>query len=50
VSRLERKKVTLTKKLLEAADHTEQTRLGGELAGVQRELTEAEEKWLTLLG
>lgn len=49
VSRLERRKVTLTKRLLETADHSEQTRLGSELAGVQRELSEAEEYWLTLL-
>jgi ATP-binding cassette subfamily F protein uup len=49
VSRLERRKVTLTKKLLETTDHTEQTRLGSELAQVQRSLHNAEELWLSLL-
>ncbi|MGA7835013.1 MAG: ABC-F family ATP-binding cassette domain-containing protein [Acidimicrobiales bacterium] len=50
VTRLERRKVTLTKKLLETLDHTEQTRLGNELAVTQRELSDAEDRWLTLLG
>jgi ATP-binding cassette subfamily F protein uup len=49
VTRLERRKVSLTKKLLETADHGEQTRLGGELADVQRSLHTAEELWLSLL-
>jgi ATP-binding cassette subfamily F protein uup len=49
VSRLERRKVTLTQKLLDAQDHTEQTRLGSELADVQRSLHSAEELWLSLL-
>jgi ATP-binding cassette subfamily F protein uup len=49
VTRLERRKVTLTKKLLDTADHTEQTRLGSELADVQRSLLHAEEHWLSLL-
>jgi ATP-binding cassette subfamily F protein uup len=50
VTRLERRKVTLTKKLLDTTDHTEQTRLGSELAQVQRSLDHAEELWLSLLG
>jgi ATP-binding cassette subfamily F protein uup len=49
VTRLERRKVTLTKKLLDTTDHTEQTRLGSELADVQRSLLHAEEHWLSLL-
>jgi ABC transport system ATP-binding/permease protein len=49
VTRLERRKVSLTKKLLESNDHTEQTRLGSELADVQRSLHHAEEHWLSLL-
>ncbi len=50
VTRLERRKVTLSKKLLDTTDHTEQTRLGGELAEVQESLQHAEELWLSLLG
>jgi ATP-binding cassette subfamily F protein uup len=49
VTRLERRKVSLTKKLLETADHSEQSRLGSELAEVQRSLHTAEELWLSLL-
>jgi hypothetical protein len=30
-------------------DHTEQTRLGIELDAIQKELTAAEEYWLTLI-
>jgi ATP-binding cassette subfamily F protein uup len=49
VSRLERRKVTLTKKLLETTDHAQQTKLGVELADVQTALHTAEEHWLSLL-
>jgi ATP-binding cassette subfamily F protein uup len=49
VTRLERRKVTLTKKLLDTTDHAEQTRLGVELADVQKALHTAEEHWLSLL-
>jgi ATP-binding cassette subfamily F protein uup len=49
VTRLERRKVSLTKKLLETTDHAEQTRLGSELGDVQRSLHHAEELWLSLL-
>jgi ABC transport system ATP-binding/permease protein len=49
VTRLERRKVTLTKKLLETNDHVAQTTLGDELADVQKALHTAEEFWLSLL-
>jgi ATP-binding cassette subfamily F protein uup len=49
VTRLERRKVSLTQKLLTTTNHTEQTRLGSELADVQRSLQVAEEHWLNLL-
>ncbi len=49
VARLERRKVTLTRKLLGTTEHTEQTRLGSELADVQGLLHDAEEHWLSLL-
>jgi ATP-binding cassette subfamily F protein uup len=48
MSRLERKKSSLTEKLLASSDHEEQSRLGGELKATQRELSVAEEHWLTL--
>jgi ATP-binding cassette subfamily F protein uup len=50
VTRLEKRKGTLTKKLLETTDRAEQTTLGVELADVQRALHTAEEHWLSLLG
>ncbi|HEY5111229.1 MAG TPA: ABC-F family ATP-binding cassette domain-containing protein [Acidimicrobiales bacterium] len=49
MSRLDRRKTSLTKKLLASADHVEQTRLGIELASVQQELDTAEEFWLSLV-
>jgi predicted nucleic acid-binding Zn-ribbon protein len=49
VTRLERRKVTLTKKLLETTDHAQQTNLGVELGEVQKALHAAEEHWLHLL-
>jgi ATP-binding cassette subfamily F protein uup len=48
MSRLERKKSTLTQRLLASHDHEEQARLGQELASTQRDLSAAEERWLTL--
>jgi ATP-binding cassette subfamily F protein uup len=48
MSRLERRKESLTKKLLAASTHLDQTRLGVELASVQNELSVAEEHWLSL--
>ncbi len=48
MSRLDRKKSTLTQRLLTSNDHEEQTRLGRELASTQQELDVAEERWLTL--
>jgi len=48
MSRLERRKATLTEKLLASSGHEELTRLGSELATTQRDLSAAEERWLTL--
>jgi len=47
--RLERRRATLTERLLATADHLEQARLGAELDLVRGELDRAEERWLTLL-
>lgn len=49
VSRLDRRRDSLTAKLLASHDHEEQTRLGVELAAVQKELGFAEDLWLTLV-
>jgi ATP-binding cassette subfamily F protein uup len=49
MSRLERRRNTLTAKILASDDHVEQTRLGNELADVQKALGVAEEYWLTLV-
>ena len=49
MTRLERKKQSLTRRILDASDHDELTRLGAELAVVQRDLATAEEGWLALL-
>jgi ATP-binding cassette subfamily F protein uup len=49
MSRLDRRRTSLNKKLLASADHVEQTRLGLELDTVQRELSAAEEYWLTFV-
>jgi ATP-binding cassette subfamily F protein uup len=48
MSRLERRKSTLTYKLLATTDHTVQARLGTELSGVQAALAAAEDHWLSL--
>ena len=48
MSRLERRRNTLTTKLLDSDDHLEQSRLGAELDEVQSALNAAEENWLTL--
>ena len=50
MSRLERRRDTLTQKILASREHTEQTRLGVELADVQKALGLAEEYWLKLVG
>jgi len=50
MSRLERRRNTLTEKILASHEHKEQARLGGELADVQKALAVAEEYWLTLVG
>ena len=49
MSRLERRRNTLTEKILTSHEHKEQTRLGVELADVQKALAVAEEYWLTLV-
>ncbi|HEV3267252.1 MAG TPA: ABC-F family ATP-binding cassette domain-containing protein [Acidimicrobiales bacterium] len=49
MARLERRRKTITEKILATDDHTEQTRLGIELAVVQKSLDLAEEYWLTLV-
>jgi ATP-binding cassette subfamily F protein uup len=49
MSRLDRRRTTLNKKLLASTDHVEQTRLGIELEAVQEELHAAEEYWLTFV-
>jgi len=49
MSRLERRRKTLTEKILTSHEHKEQTRLGVELADVQKALAVAEEYWLTLV-
>ncbi|MGA2294739.1 MAG: ABC-F family ATP-binding cassette domain-containing protein [Acidimicrobiales bacterium] len=49
MTRLDRKRTSLNKKLVATIDHTEQTRLGIELVAVQKELSAAEEYWLTLI-
>jgi ATP-binding cassette subfamily F protein uup len=48
MSRLGRRRETLTKKILESADHSEQTKLGSELADIQKALSVAEDHWLSL--
>jgi len=49
MSRLERRRKNLTDKILTSHEHGEQTRLGHELADVQKALAVAEEYWLTLV-
>ncbi len=48
IARLERRRGTLTAALGATADHAELTRLGSELAALQAELAEAEDRWLEL--
>jgi ABC transport system ATP-binding/permease protein len=49
MARLERRKATLTKKLLATTEHVDQNRLGAELSDVQSALSAAEEHWLSLI-
>jgi ABC transport system ATP-binding/permease protein len=49
MSRLDRRRTSLNKKLLASNDHVEQTRLGLELETVQKDLHAAEEYWLTFV-
>jgi ATP-binding cassette subfamily F protein uup len=46
--RLQRRREKITGELAAATDHRELTRMGAELAAVQSELEEAEERWLAL--
>lgn len=49
MARLDRRRNTLTKKILASPDRAEQAQLGSELEGVQQALSTAEEYWLTLV-
>ena len=49
MSRLDRRRHALTKKILASPDRAEQAQLGTELEGVQTALSTAEEYWLTLV-
>jgi ATP-binding cassette subfamily F protein uup len=49
MSRLDRRRNSLNAKILSSSDRDEQSRLGAELENVQRELSAAEEYWLTLV-
>jgi len=49
MSRLDRRRSSITTKLLASGDHEEQARLGAELETVQKALTSAEDLWLTLV-
>ena len=49
MARLSRRRGTLTEKILASTDHEELTRLGNELDAVQKELSAAEDHWLTLV-
>ncbi|MGA2969617.1 MAG: ABC-F family ATP-binding cassette domain-containing protein [Acidimicrobiales bacterium] len=49
MSRLDRRRNSLNAKILASNDREEQSRLGSELESVQRELSVAEEYWLTLV-
>jgi ATP-binding cassette subfamily F protein uup len=48
MSRLARRRNTLTEKILASNDHMEQARLGAELETVQKALSAAEDQWLAL--
>jgi ATP-binding cassette subfamily F protein uup len=49
MTRLERRKSTLTTKILASSDHADQSKLGVELAVILDELSAAEEHWLSLI-
>jgi hypothetical protein len=48
MSRLDRRRNTLTEKILASLDHLEQAKLGSELESVQKALSAAEDHWLAL--
>jgi ATP-binding cassette subfamily F protein uup len=49
MSRLERRRATITEKIVASPDHGEQSKLGSELSDLLRELNAAEERWLGLV-
>jgi ATP-binding cassette subfamily F protein uup len=49
MARLERRRLTITEKIVHSTDHVEQSRLGSELAQLLEELNAAEERWLALV-
>ena len=49
MTRLERRRATLTERILASSDHVEQSKLGAQLELVRQELSQAEEVWLALI-
>jgi ABC transport system ATP-binding/permease protein len=49
MARLERRRMTITEKILASTEHAEQARLGSELAQLLTDLNAAEERWLALV-
>jgi len=49
MARLERRRSVITEKIVASPDHTEQSKLGSELADLLKELNAAEERWLGLV-
>jgi hypothetical protein len=47
--RLERRRSSLTEKIVASSDHGEQSKLGSELADLLSDLNEAEDRWLGLV-
>ncbi|MGB8196201.1 MAG: ABC-F family ATP-binding cassette domain-containing protein [Acidimicrobiales bacterium] len=50
MARLERRRLTITEKIVASPDRSEQAKLGSELAQLLIDLSAAEERWLTLVG
>ena len=49
MARLERRRSVITKQIVASSDHSEQTKLGMDLADLLKELNAAEERWLGLV-
>ncbi len=49
MARLERRRTSITEKIVASADHEEQSRLGSELTDLLKDLNNAEERWLGLV-